>query len=118
MHGRKCITGLGLSGFKDSCRPQCVLSPLKARGSRYESSASAQGTMPADMLPCHDGDDPSGTVSQNKPFKTLLRSWYLTTATEKELIQEPTVVAWLANVFSSSVDYLFILLSPLLSDAF
>lgn len=74
--------------------------------------------MPADMLPCHDGDDPSGTVSQNKLFKTLLRSWYLITATEKELIQEPIVVAWFANVFSSSVDYLFILLSPLPSEAF
>lgn len=95
-----------------------MLSPLKARGSRYESSASAQGTMPAHMLPCHDGDDPSGTVSQNKPFNTLLRSWYLTTATKKELIQEQIVAAWLANVFSSSVDYLFILLSPLLSEAF
>lgn len=95
-----------------------MLSPLKARGSRCESSASAQGTMSADMLPCHDGDDPSGTVSQNKIFKTLLRSRYLITATKKELIQEPIVVVWFANVFSSSVDSLFILLSPLLSEAF
>lgn len=60
-----------------------------------------------DMLPCHDGDDPSGTVSQNKIFKTLLRSRYLITATEKELIQDPIVAAWFANVFSSSVDSLF-----------
>ena len=95
-----------------------MLSPLKTRGSRCELSTSAQGTMSADMLPCHDGDDPSGTVSQNKLFKTLLRSWYLITATEREQIQEPIVVAWFANVFSSSVNHLFILLSPLLSEAF